>query len=460
MDTNSNISLRKTVVSVEILHLDEMGYGPGGGMTRRDWRALCLKQLLAGSKIFKDWQASWLHTEQSEDKVKFHYKVSNDDESAVTAFSLLMHRCSYDFIGIQFDKTLYVNGYLFLKTADFSYSSFGVAFFKNTSFAQVSFEYSIFKGHTNFGMSHFRGKTTFRRAVFMGDVHFEGVLFKGNAYFIQTEFQKHCQFCNQYDSEKKIWGQETRFSQEVDFENAIFKSVCHFERVHFLGKTPSFLGVDNASTRIEFSGDEYFNKNDISEDAIKRLGQLKRLADEQGQTDQALSFNALELHAKASMPNAHWFFKFFTYLYDVVSDYGRSFMQPLGIYASILMLTFLVALEHSAYNAPRNYTQQGCEKYIWWVERVSWIEDKNCVDKTNLLQLTGLRAASEYTLYRAAGVLDFSDNGKATDAVANRLFGQSIEPWWMRIWGVFKAIASTALLFLAALGLRNKYRIK
>jgi hypothetical protein len=30
----------------------------------------------------------------------------------------------------------------------------------------------------------------------------------------------------------------------------------------------------------------------------------------------------------------------------------------------------------------------------------------------------------------------------------------------MRLWGIFKAIASTALLFLAALGLRNKYRIK
>jgi uncharacterized protein involved in copper resistance len=61
---------------------------------------------------------------------------------------------------------------------------------------------------------------------------------------------------------------------------------------------------------------------------------------------------------------------------------------------------------------------------------------------------------------RAAGILDFSDNGKGTEAVANRLFGQPIEPWWMRIWGVLKAVASTALLFLAALGLRNKYRIK
>jgi hypothetical protein len=30
MDTNSNIPAEKKVISVEILHLDELGYGPQG----------------------------------------------------------------------------------------------------------------------------------------------------------------------------------------------------------------------------------------------------------------------------------------------------------------------------------------------------------------------------------------------------------------------------------------------
>ncbi len=181
-----------------------------------------------------------------------------------------------------------------------------------------------------------------------------------------------------------------------------------------------------------------------------------------GQTEQALNFNAMELRAKAASDDSSLNFKIITWFYKNLSDFGRSFLRPLTVYAIILFITFLIALEHSAFNAPRNYTQSGCEKYVWWIERVTWIGDKNCQrsDNEKNHKLTGIRAAGEYTLYRAVGVLDFADSDKQTIEVANRLFGQDYEPWWMRIYGIFKAIASTALLFLAALGLRNKYRIK
>ena len=56
--------------------------------------------------------------------------------------------------------------------------------------------------------------------------------------------------------------------------------------------------------------------------------------------------------------------------------------------------------------------------------------------------------------------MDFTDTGKQNNAVNCRLFEEPIEPPLMRVWGIFKGIASIALLFLAALGLRNKYRIK
>lgn len=59
MDTNSNIPVEKKVVSVEILHLDDLGYGPRGEHTRREWRKECLVNLLAGRSQFEFWQASW-----------------------------------------------------------------------------------------------------------------------------------------------------------------------------------------------------------------------------------------------------------------------------------------------------------------------------------------------------------------------------------------------------------------
>ena len=76
------------------------------------------------------------------------------------------------------------------------------------------------------------------------------------------------------------------------------------------------------------------------------------------------------------------------------------------------------------------------------------------------LKLSYERAVFEYAMFRAGGVMDFTDTGKQNNAVNCRLFDEPIEPVFMRGWGMLKGIASIALLFLAALGLRNKYRIK
>ena len=52
MDTNSNIPAQKKVVSVEILHLEELGYVPRGSYTRREWRNECFNNLVARQKAF------------------------------------------------------------------------------------------------------------------------------------------------------------------------------------------------------------------------------------------------------------------------------------------------------------------------------------------------------------------------------------------------------------------------
>jgi hypothetical protein len=81
-------------------------------------------------------------------------------------------------------------------------------------------------------------------------------------------------------------------------------------------------------------------------------------------------------------------------------------------------------------------------------------------DQPPPLKLPYGRAVAEYAMFRAGGLMDFTDTGKQNNAVNCRLFEEPIEPPLMRAWGIFKGIASIALLFLAALGLRNKYRIK
>ncbi len=239
------------------------------------------------------------------------------------------------------------------------------------------------------------------------------------------------------------------FKKQADFENAVFENVGHFERVRFLAHTPGFRGCKIDSTRLEFSNDSYFPKKEDSEDAIKNISFLKRLADEHGQTDQALNFNAMELRAKrlqTTPKSAPWAFKAVTWLYEKLSDYGRSFMRPLMGYVGLLLLSVVLTMACATYGTSAECANQAL-----------------CIPPPGqppLLKLSYERAVFEYAMFRAGGLLDFTDTGKQNHAVNCKLFGTPIDPPVMRGWGVFKAIASLAFLFLMGLGLRNKYRIK
>ena len=450
MDTNSS-SIKKKIRRIKILHLDELGYGPGGEFTREQWRDLCLVKLLEGKNAFEAWQES-LHIESIQNiqgtNKGFGFVVEYLDKTSSPLGDIYLPRCTLDFIGRDFSSIYESNQYKFTEKVLFSYSKFkSFAWFHEVIFEKdAHFENTVFNDEAWFLKARFEGRSDFTDAVFC-----QGATFTGAAFLMPTDFAG-------VNFSGLIAFHSVLFDDYANFEYAIFNNVGIFNESKFEKFIPNFIGVAY-SARLEFS-DSFFSKSDTLKNAANQLGFLKRLSDGHNQTDQALNFNALELNAKAKQPDASRLFKVFTWFYEKISDYGRSFGRPLEIYAYLLFLTFLIALEHSAYNAPRNYTQTGCEKYVWWIERVSWIEDKNCLVNSNSLKLTGIRAASEYTLYRAAGVLDFSDSDKQKKEVAQRLFGQEIEPWWMRIWGVFKAIVSTALLFLAALGLRNKYRIK
>jgi hypothetical protein len=181
---------------------------------------------------------------------------------------------------------------------------------------------------------------------------------------------------------------------------------------------------------------------------------LKRLSEEHGQTDQALNFNAMELRAKRKQVEpqaAHWSFKTVTWLYEKVSDYGRSFLRPLLGYAALIVCSLIMTLPFTDYSLD--------VKPVALANR-ALCQPKDKDEAAKQLQLTHGRAAFEYAMFRAGGVLDFTDTGKQNNTVNCTLFGQPIEPPLMRAWGIFKGIASIALLFLAALGLRNKYRIK
>lgn len=157
-----------------------------------------------------------------------------------------------------------------------------------------------------------------------------------------------------------------------------------------------------------------------------------------------------------------------TWSYDVLSNCGQSFARPFFAYLAVVALTAVLALVHAAMNSPTVCV--GESQYYplsdLWRENTPCRTEQNGANSAPLLgaaddlPLSGYRAAAEYTLIGAVGVLEFPGKDKRVEPINKRLFAQAIEPPAMRLWSVLRAIFSTLLLFLVALGLRNNYRLR
>ena len=413
-------------------------------MTRRAWREACLTNLLAGKEQFEAWQKQVLAEHKSAESALFDLCVNGVKEDFGLIYS--GNSCTLDFLAHQFDHVVSASEFKFLLPCNFCYVTFdnSVRLRKAVFKQEAIFHRARFIFIAEFCGASFEDDAWFTNSAFNFYSGFNNVNFRQDAWFKSSTFSMYAKFGKTKFNGDSLF-QSARFEKESDFENAEFEKVGHFEDASFKTTPPSFRGVDIATTRLEFSK-AIFPLNANSQQAIDDLSFLKRLSDEHGQADQALNFNAMELRARRLLPDAGWGFKVTTWLYEKVSDFGRSFTKPIGWYVALICFGAVLAMGYSTYFA--NPTKD---------------EQKLCLPMEGQpppLKLSYERAVFEYAMFRAGGVMDFTDTGKQNNAVNCRLFDEPIEPVFMRGWGMLKGIASIALLFLAALGLRNKYRIK
>ncbi len=513
----------KEIASIEILHLDEPGYGPEGKHTRREWREECLTNLLAGKDQFLAWQESWKAlAEQNDRKARFGLVVSYEDGTKRKFFDeSYIERASHalDFNGSHFKVRVNCQQFHFQFASLFGFARFsGNAYFNESQFSGYAyFSESQFSGYADFSASQFSGDANFSESQFLGDANFSASQFSGYANFSASQFSDEAdfsasqfsgyanfrasqlsgtadfsvsQFSGYADFRASQFSGDTYFSKAgfpsgsnfsettfkliAHFENASFANVGHFEQAKFEGEIPAFRGCKIDATRLEFSDESYFTQADFSEDAIKNISSLKRLADQHGQVDQAIEFNAMELRAKRQyrlkrlnqlsilerLKSGDWWATHATWVYAHVSDFGRSFTTPLKGYLALLGVTWLLALVCAIGFAPQLCLGQTSGFFALELARYNTCENPDAVRPPKQLVFTGYTAASEYTLYRASGFIYFADKGKQVHDINRRLFDSPVEPWFMRIWGLVTSLLSTIFFFFIALGLRNRYRIK
>ena len=512
MDSNENKATVQNGKNKITLAINRDGYGPNGLLRRDEWRQLCLQMLRQGKERFLQWQNSWseeINTELKDidfDTTKGFEKFGNtNSKRKFNPYTLDYSNCVFeeneDFSGYIFKHiTLFTNSIIkngkfqnckFHEYVNFYSATFGIcAEFVNAEFNEVSFKKTIFRClYVTFNEAKFNCKVTFDAVQFpeqttaFSSINFEDAMFLAGlefrdcsintlsyfsrarmyhgAKFARVEFKEQCTFTDAIFTDKSIWSDspsyagigadfdEAVFESDVDFVRCMFSVPAYFRKTKFNGDVvfdeAKFFN-DFRFFKTEFLGGAFFNETIFYGLGIKRLGQMKRMAEDNGHTDAALNFNALELEHKANAKDAGFWFKLFTNAYRIFSNYGRSFMRPIGAYVLLVFLIAITAMIYSTYSAsPPLENQVLC---------------KPNKDQPPPLKLSYERAVFEYAMFRAGGVMDLTDTGKQNNAVNCRLFEETIEPALMRGVGIFKSIASLTLLFLAALGLRNKYRIK
>ena len=373
-----------------------------------------------------------------------------------------------DFTYAKFEESSKFNNCTFKKTALFNKTKFE---------DDVSFRSADFNARAEFVSLNFNGRADFLSASFKSQVSFRNANFTGVALFINVNFRSDATFhYAKFYAEVRF--HSARFNEISSFEDVLFENVGHFEGALFFKKDPCFLGCRIDNTRLEFDEDMHFPIDDFTRSAITNISFLKRLSDEHGQTDQALNFNAMDLRAKRKLefqnlsPVKHkdaiallnlpswrvwlWvnnFFKgkfwfcVFTYLYELCSDFGRSFTRPLFILITLNIITITVCLFVASQQMHSNQSI------------FSTLTKELQFEGSNKISLSAFRAATEYSLYKTGNFFDFSDADKRTEIINQRLFGSAIEPSFIRVYGFLKGLFSAVLIFLIGLGVRNKYRV-
>jgi hypothetical protein len=353
-----------------------------------------------------------------------------------------------DFWYVDFEQGAFFGGYLVSRDSFFQSATFsGAAVFAGTTFSEgahfggaafsswASFNGAAFSGlGASFDGVAFSGKASFNGAAFSGlGASFDGAAFSEGALFDGAAFSHLASFDNaaffdwasfdgaafsggaSFDGAAFSGGASfggAAFGQESSFVNAEMKGETFFEDAVFKTESPRFFGAKlhqgTVWRRIRWPPKP--KNKDEAGTFIDAYACLKLEMDRLKKHEDELNFFALELQSRRIEQGPVWGFPFA--IYGVLSDYGRSYLRPLGA------LFVVAAIGAGAF---------------WYFDARTYGEALG-LSAANTLNVFGFR----------------------------RNFGLSIDTPFacLEVVSAVQTILGTILLFLFGLGVRNKFRMK
>ena len=431
----------------------------------------------------------WMEGDQSQwnDETSSWHKRAKADFSNHSFTSNVNFR-NFNFPGEVSFRYANFQGYVYFDSAKFHYDAkfWGVTFskicdFRNSTFTKkaefvevefkniAGFRNVMFKNDANFNSTKYRNGVVFDSADFKGSVSFQGAdffdramfrdtKFKSKADFIEVTFSRAAFFTNAEFEDVAIFLQcsfnsavtfrESSFKKFVIFRaisgkglfslyNVKFSNVPDFTEAHF-EEAPQFDNVELKPVRFQ-----KLQTHELVTNLPSRWRALRRLAIQAHDHERELQFFKGEIIARRGTEDKLTHARFwFGWLYQLLSDFGRSIWLPL-FWLGISLLLFATIY---VYQSPTDWNQL-------------LIEPASCIDGSGDSRIIAL-GVSVINAFPFAAISSSDLLNQYYACLYGIQESAPVIPYVVTFASVIQFFVSAVLLFLFFLAVRNHFRIK
>ena len=347
-------------------------------------------------------------------------------------------RKNADFSRVKFKSYARFSNVKFLSYANFHSTKFSisanfdsaefkerVSFLEATFFRGALFSDTKFKGMADYMSATFSRATYFSNAEFEGSALFLQCSFNGGVYFGDSSFKKFASF--KAVSSKGLFSlYDVKFSNVPDFTEA------HFE------EAPQFDDVELKPERFKKS-----QAHESGTNLPSRWRALRRLAIQAHDYERELQFFKGEIIARRGTEDKWTHARFwFGWLYQLLSDFGRSMGKPLLWFGFSLMLFAAI---------------YACQSPADWYQPL--IKPVFCVDGSGASRIVAL-GVSVVNAFPFAAISSSDLLNQFYVCLYGIQESAPVIPYVVIFASVIQFFVSAALLFLFLLAVRNHFRIK
>ena len=340
-----------------------------------------------------------------------------------------------NFEKVRFEYFANFHNVMFLNNATFDYTNFDCdTFFSSAVFEGIAaFQKTTFSNQVSFANTKFKSNTDFVEATFVRIASFHNAEFEGVALFLQCSFKSGVTFG---DSSFKKYASFSAVSGKGFFSlyNVKFSNVPDFTEAHF-EEAPQFDNVELNSKSL---------KNlQANVNLPSRWRALRRLAIQAHDYERELQFFKGEIIARRGTEDKLTHARFwFGWLYQLLSDFGRSIGLPL-LWLGISLLLFAAIY---AYPSSADWNQL-------------FIEPASCIDRSGDSRIAAL-GVSVISAFPFASISSSDLLNQYYACLYGIQKSAPVIPYVVTFARVIQFFVSAVLLFLFILAVRNHFRIK